>query len=80
VASDPDGDPLQYTWHFGGGTLNGVEATTAVRSVSAGHTVTWEAKGTVGLITYVIDVTVEDGKGGTATANVNINVIEIGLQ
>ena len=55
TAADADGDPLTYEWDFGDGTT----ATTANPS----HTFA-----TAGA--YNVEVTVSDGKGGTATASV----------
>jgi len=61
-ASDPDGDPLNYRWT----TPNGALATPAVRETR------WTAPQQEG--TYPITVTVDDGKGGTASDTVNIQV------
>jgi outer membrane protein OmpA-like peptidoglycan-associated protein len=60
---DPDGDTLSYRWT----TPNGTLANPAERST------VWTAPNTEG--TYPVTVTVNDGKGGTATATVNIQVI-----
>jgi len=48
-ASDPDGDPLAYTWTKTGGIITG-----------AGSTITWIAPATAG--TYTITCTVSDGE------------------
>ena len=59
ASSDPDNDALTFAWDFGDGT-NGTGATPA-------HTYT-----TIG--TYNATVTVSDGRGGTDTAAVRIDV------
>ncbi len=59
---DPDGDTLTYRWT----TPNGTLANPAERST------VWTAPNTEG--TYPVTVTVNDGKGGTASATVNIQV------
>jgi hypothetical protein len=61
TASDPDGDTLTYQWTTTGGTISG-----------EGSAVTWLAPAAEG--TYTISVTVSDGKGGTASQNLTINV------
>jgi uncharacterized delta-60 repeat protein len=64
TATDPDGDtPLTYTWTKTGGTITG-----------SGSSVTYTAPNTAG--TYTITVTVSDGKGGSATRSVDINVTQ----
>lgn len=63
TASDPDNDPLTYSWSKTNGTFQG--------SVS-GPTVTWIAPATAG--TYTVTCTVSDGKGGTASQGINITV------
>ncbi|MFA5375804.1 MAG: DNRLRE domain-containing protein [Dehalococcoidia bacterium] len=61
VADDPDGDTLTYAWTANGGAISGT-----------GATVTWIApllaKG------YIIEVTVDDGNGGTDDDSVAIVV------
>ncbi|MFC7649203.1 PKD domain-containing protein [Streptosporangium lutulentum] len=58
-SSDPDGDALTYSWAFGdGGTSTAANPT---------HVYTTDGRRTVTL-------TVRDGTGLTATANVEINV------
>jgi len=60
VASDPDGDELNYTW-------------SAYGDISGeGAVVTWTAPATVG--NYTITVKVTDGRGGEATAQLTISV------
>ncbi len=61
VASDPDGDTIAYEWVTTGGDIEG-----------EGNAVTWTAPLAEG--TYSIDVTVSDGKGGTAGASCEITV------
>lgn len=61
TASDPDGDTITYAWSTTGGTISGT-----------GNAVTWTAPATEA--TYTISVTVNDGKGGTATGSCNIEV------
>lgn len=61
-AQDPDGDPLTYRWSAPSGTL----ANPAERSTL------WTAPNQEG--TVPVTVTVNDGKGGTASDTVNIQV------
>jgi len=63
-SSDPDGDPLTYTWDFGDGNT----ATTTKATVS--HTYLWGG-------TFDVTLTVSDGKGGTDTASSSANVTEV---
>jgi outer membrane protein OmpA-like peptidoglycan-associated protein len=63
TAQDPDGDTLTYRWTAPTGTL----ANPAERST------VWTAPNTEG--TVPVTVTVSDGKGGTASATVNIQVV-----
>jgi glucose/arabinose dehydrogenase len=58
-STDPDGDTLTYSWNFGDGT-NGTSATPTHTYAMIG--------------TYNAVVTVSDGRGGTATATVRIDV------
>jgi peptidoglycan-associated lipoprotein len=62
MASDPDGDTLTYLWTATGGTIGDVRAATT-------H---WHAETSPGLITFT--VTVNDGRGGTASDKVTIRV------
>jgi streptogramin lyase len=63
IASDPDGDPLTYSWSLvsGGGVL-----------AASGGTATYFSDD--GPDTAVIAVTVADGKGGEATDQVTVTV------
>ena len=60
-ASDADGDILTYTWSAASGTVSGTGATT-----------NWTAPASSS--TYVINVTVTDGHGGSAQTSVNVTV------
>lgn len=63
TATDPDGDPLTYTWSApDGGAISGT-----------GSSVTWQAPAAED--TYGIEVTVSDGKGGTDSGSTNIVVV-----
>lgn len=57
-SSDPDGDPLTYSWTEGGSVL------------ASGSTPTV----TLGIATHQITLTVNDGKGGSASDGVTIDV------
>jgi hypothetical protein len=61
IASDPNGDKLNYTWAATGGSFSG-----------AGASVTWLAPKQYG--TYTISVTVDDGKGASAQSSVTLSV------
>jgi hypothetical protein len=61
AANDPDGDALIYTWSSGGGTISG-----------EGSVVTWVAPDTEA--TYSVGVTIDDGRGGTDSKNINVVV------
>jgi outer membrane protein OmpA-like peptidoglycan-associated protein len=63
-AQDPDGDPLTYRW----------SANTGSFTSPTNRQTPWTAPNTPGAVP--VTVTVNDGKGGTATASVNIQVIE----
>ena len=62
TAADPDADTLTYTWSATGGTVTGT-----------GSIITWIAPSVDG--TYTISVEASDGKGGTDTASVAVEVI-----
>lgn len=61
IASDADGDQLDFKWTCTGGDFSG-----------AGTSVIWKAPKNYG--TYTIKVTVEDGKGGMAQGSLAITV------
>ena len=63
TASDPDNDPLNYKWSATGG---GIEGT--------GAEVRWNSSG-VKEGTYTATVTVDDGRGGTASASTDYQVV-----
>lgn len=62
TASDPDGDPLTYTYSATGGTVtgNGPKATFDSTGLTAGS--------------YSVKCGVSDGKGGTAESSTNVDV------
>ena len=64
AASDPDGDPISYGWSAAQGTFAGA---------TDGQDARWTAPDRIG--TFVIRVAVADGRGGTAAAEV---VVEVG--
>lgn len=61
AATDPDGDPLTYTWVASGGTINGVGASVLFTAPSSGGS-------------YTVTVTVRDNSGGQATRTITITV------
>ncbi len=61
-ASDPDGDPLNYSWTATGGNVQGSAAE-----------VRWDSTGTQ-QGTYTVTARVDDGRGGTASCAVDIRV------
>jgi len=61
-ASDPDNDPLTYTWTATGGTIDGT-----------GPEVHWNPAG-VELGAYTVTARVDDGRGGTANCTAEIQV------
>lgn len=61
-ASDPDGDPLTYTWSANGGHVEGT-----------GPVARWTA-GDAAPGSYTITVRVDDGHGGIASCSVNVRV------
>lgn len=65
-ASDPDGDPLTYTWNFG----NGVTGSGSVLPTSYAYPDNPAAPVTA----FTITITANDGKGGTATVSTNATV------
>jgi hypothetical protein len=61
-ASDPDNDPLTYTWSATGGKVDG-----------SGPAVRWTAQG-VQAGSYTVTAKVDDGRGGFASASVTVTV------
>ena len=64
-ATDPDGDPLSYSWTVDDGSLN----------VPTSSAITWTMPSTAGF--YNITVTVEDGKGGRAEKTETVEVLAL---
>ncbi len=62
TASDPDNDPLTYTWSSNGGRVDGDGP--QVRWLSAGAAVG----------SYIVTLHVDDGRGGAASCSTNIRV------
>ena len=74
TASDPDGDTLSYQWKACSGTLCGNPYKPCGSIVSTGKSITWTAPSSgTGMCT--IEVTVSDGRGGTATSSIQINIV-----
>jgi outer membrane protein OmpA-like peptidoglycan-associated protein len=61
-ASDPDNDPLSYTWTSNGGDV-----------VGNGPEIRWNSSGTTPG-TYSVKVRVDDGRGGADTCSVDVRV------
>lgn len=61
-ASDPDNDPLTYSWTATGGSVDGT-----------GAQVRWLSSGTAAG-TYTISAHVDDGRGGVATCSADVHV------
>ncbi len=61
-ASDPDNDPLTYSWTTTGGSIDG-----------SGPEVKWRSAGTTPG-TYTVNLRVEDGRGGTAHCSTIVQV------
>ena len=55
IATDPDGDPLTYSWSYSGPCEAPIAGTNS--------TVNWSVAGNLG--TYTVAVVVDDGRGGT---------------
>ena len=66
TASDPEGDPLAYSWSASDGVIAGPDDTAAVL---------WTAPDQAGTVT--ISVRVSDGKGGAAEAQVTVDVLVV---
>ncbi len=62
TASDPDGDPLTFSWTATGGSVDGT-----------GTQARWNSAGTAAG-TYSVTAHVDDGRGGTASCSVDIRV------
>jgi hypothetical protein len=62
VASDPDGDELEYMWEVTAGSISGED-----------DIVTWQAPHNPGA--YTITVKIDDGEGGKATEQTTVDVI-----
>src|SRR5713226_5987605 len=63
-ASDPDNDPLTYSYTATGGAVEGT-----------GPDARWNSAG-VGVGSYTVNVKVDDGRGGTASCSADIKVEE----
>jgi outer membrane protein OmpA-like peptidoglycan-associated protein len=63
-SSDPDGDPLSYTWDFGDGTP-------PARTTTPRTTHSYARLGG-----YAVKVTVDDGKGGSCTATAQLPIVQ----
>ena len=63
-ASDPDNDPLTYSYTATGGTVDGT-----------GPDARWNPSG-LALGSYTINVKVDDGRGGTATCAADVAVVQ----
>jgi len=66
TASDPDGDTLNYSWSVSGGSIVADANTKSMK---------WKTPQTEG--TYEVTVTVDDGRGGTATETESIKIYEL---
>jgi len=62
VASDPDDDPITYSWTASGGTVTGT-----------GSKVSWASPKSAG--SFTITVTVSDNRGGQVTGNATVTVL-----
>jgi hypothetical protein len=63
IATDPDNDPLTYSYNVTGGAISG-----------SGAAVSWTAPSMEGA--HSVTVTVSDGKGGQATGNGALTVLQ----
>jgi outer membrane protein OmpA-like peptidoglycan-associated protein len=61
TASDPDNDPLTYTWNASAGQI-----------IGSGPSVKFDTKG-LGAGQYTVNGRVDDGRGGSADCSVNVN-------
>ena len=67
-SSDPDGDPLTYTWTDAGGTLVGTGATPTITLNSLGtHTITLTVSDGSATSSDAVDITVEDTTAPTVS-------------
>lgn len=71
TANDPDGDALTYTW------TQTPETPAGTFSSETGSTRTWTAPALATNTTFTLQVTVADGKGGSAQATVDVAVANV---